>query len=366
VVFEDFLRKQHMANIWDASYFSVAESLYPLLLVMVVYIFPYSKITEAAIIFAIVDLIQRSIGPIKDISGKIANIQRALAGMTRVQEFLKELQVGSSSDLHRNSQLVNFDSVQIDIAYFKYPSSERNGFSLNDIHFIGRRGQLIGMVGPSGSGKSTILNIIGGNIIANQIRIRLRPTDGGREFLFPGDMDKDVVKYREQVGIVSQESHVFSESLAFNITLTQNTPSDFDQFWKWISSEITYLKEWGIKPETILDPSQLSVGQKQLLAAIRSCYLKKVIVLFDEISSALDSKLERALKKVVLLARQNSFTMIVAHRIETIIAADKILVVDDGGIISMGRHYDLLEASPLYRDFIKEITALPTEDIFDR
>ena len=88
ISFDDFLKKQMHANVWDASYYSLAESLYPLLLAFVVFIFPYSEIKQGAIILALVELIQRSINPIKSIAGKVTNIQRAATGLTRINDFL--------------------------------------------------------------------------------------------------------------------------------------------------------------------------------------------------------------------------------------------------------------------------------------
>ena len=82
------MRKQLKANVWDAGYYSVAESLYPLFIIVVIFVAPYSKVIEGALIFAIVDLIQRSIEPIKAIAGKIANIQRAYTGLEKFNIFM--------------------------------------------------------------------------------------------------------------------------------------------------------------------------------------------------------------------------------------------------------------------------------------
>lgn len=356
--FTDFLDKQLVSNIWDAGYYSLAESLYPMLLACVVLIFPYSKITEVAVIFAIVDLIQRSIGPIKDISGKIANVQRAVTGFQRISGFINHLEDGFSSD--KRSEMgdeAQFDELEVNIDHFQYFSTKgQSAFNLKDIHFVGKRGELIGLVGLSGSGKSTLLNILAANIVPDSADIRLKCQDNPKSHSYPGEGPLDVVRYREQIGIVSQESHVFSETLAFNITLSHVIPEDFAKFWSWIEEQIPYFKEWGINPDTQINPKELSNGQKQLLAAVRSCYLKKTIVLFDEISSGLDGSLEAALRKVVLLVQQNSLTIIVAHRVETIIDADKILVLDEGKLVSMGQHAELLQTSQTYAQFLQELS----------
>lgn len=357
--FDDFLNKQLKANVWDASYYSVAESLYPILLALVVLIFPYSQITEAAIILAIVDLIQRSIGPIKDIASKIASVQRAVSGFQRLGEFLGDLQYGASSPEEKiDKELKDFRSLIVNIKHFSYSSeqdTDKNEFALRDIHFTGHKGELLGLVGLSGSGKSTLLNIISGNIIPTQADIVLS-CHACNDIHYPGKGLEDIIAYREQVGIVSQDSHIFSESMAFNITMQEDTPEDFSAFWEEVCSQIPYVLVWMPDPTQKVSPAEMSLGQKQLVAALRACYLKKTIVLFDEISSGLDSKLELALRKSVLLVQKNSLTIIVAHRLETIIQSDQIIVMENGRLVSSGKHQDLIKSSNVYQEFIKEIS----------
>ena len=120
--------------------------------------------------------------------------------------------------------------------------------------------------------------------------------------------------------------------------------------YSWKSNS---LKKWNQSPKS------LSLGQNQLICAIRSCYLKKTIVLFDEISSGLDSHLESALREVILLIQGQSLTFIVAHRLETIMEADKILVLEEGKLVSSGKHFDLLKDSSGYQEFIEEMTLSP-------
>ncbi|MBT3586449.1 MAG: ABC transporter ATP-binding protein [Halobacteriovoraceae bacterium] len=358
VKFNLFLDKQLKANVWDASYYSIAESLYPILLALVVFIFPYSQITQAAIILVIVDLIQQSINPIKSVAGKITNIQRAATGLTRINEFTSDLVAGLYSPKNAVSRPLELEKLDVNIASFEYPSSEdelEKGFRLKNISFSGAPGELIGLVGNSGCGKSTVLNIMAANLIPTRGELTIYDKNGDKR-KFPGDDIADIVAYRECVGIVSQDSHIFSESLIFNITLSKERPEKFDQFWSWVVGQIPYLEKWGINPSDTISPDSLSMGQNQLISAIRSCYLKKTIVLFDEISSALDSELEMALRKVVLLIQQSSLTFIVAHRLETIIHASQIIVLAEGEIIAAGSHQKLLEDSGEYREFIEEMS----------
>jgi ABC-type multidrug transport system fused ATPase/permease subunit len=370
IAFEDFLQKQNQANNLDAAYYALAESLYPILLAFLIFIFPYSGLTEAALIFAIVDLIQRSISPIKEISGKIANIQRAITGIDRIQHFLNDMPLKLNLTKNQllsdeyHSKLVKFD---VRVPTFSYPKRTninadgaeevRDFFSLQDIYFEGIPGELIGIVGLSGSGKSTLLNILAGNLIASEVVVDLiMKSKNGEYHLTISDLDE----YRREVSIVSQESHIFSESLIFNITLRRElAPSEVDHFlheWKHLEESIPYLKTMKLSANEKIVPNKLSLGQKQLLAGVRACYLKKNIVFFDEISSALDSELEYALRKCILLIQEFSLTIIVAHRVETIIGADKILVMEKGRVIDSGTHQQLIGKSKVYQDFIEELS----------
>jgi ATP-binding cassette subfamily B protein len=342
--FEDFLFTQNQVNTLDAGYYAIAESLYPLMLALIILIFPYSHLTEAALIFAIVDLIQRSINPIKEISGKLANIQRALAGIDRIQHFL--LQVPEMNFRSQENKNI-FKKMSVSLPYFQYPKSEN--FTLQEIAFEGLPGELIGIVGLSGSGKSTLLNILAANIVAPTADVKLIMIDKEVNY-------QNLLEYRQEVSIVSQESHIFSESLSFNITLSREQPTDFLEQFKFLQENIPYLKKWGIGPSDKIDPNALSLGQRQLLAGIRACYLKKNIVFFDEISSALDSELELALRNLVLLIQKISLTIIVAHRVETIINADKILVMDKGRVIDSGKHIELIATSIVYQNFMGKLS----------
>lgn len=368
--FEDFLEKQNQANNMDAAYYACAESLYPILLALVIFVFPYTGLTEAALIFAIVDLIQRSINPIKEISGKIANIQRAATGIDRIQHFLNDMPmkiVVGKNQLLSDEHHCKLSQMNVSIPHFSYPKrvkknadeaeEVRDHFSLEDIHFTGNPGELIGIVGLSGCGKSTLLNILAGNLMAPQALVDLTMNSDGKEYhLAIQDLDE----YRQEVSIVSQESHIFSESLMFNITLKRDLDpkevAHFEEAWAKLSESIPYLKTMGVSTHEKIIPGKLSLGQKQLLAGVRACYLKKNIVFFDEISSALDSELELALRECILLIQEFSLTIIVAHRVETIINADKILVMEKGRVINSGKHAELLSESQVYQEFIRELS----------
>ena len=227
-------------------------------------------------------------------------------------------------------------------------------FSLKDIHIEASPGQLIGIVGLSGCGKSTLLNILAANIYPTKGSVCFQGKN--KRICFPGNGPEEIISYREQVGIVSQDSHIFSDTVAFNISMSKDDAEGLSLFWNEVSIAIPYIKNWGLRLHDKLDQKSLSLGQKQLLAAIRSCYLKKPVVLFDEISSGLDGDLELALRKMVLLIQKRSLTFIVAHRLETILEADQILVMENGYIVDDGVHDSLMLSSKVYKEFIAELS----------
>ena len=350
--FEDFLKKQLQANIWDAGYFSIAESLFPILLAILVLVFPYSNITEMAVLAAIVDLIQRSIQPIKEVASKISAIQRTKASLNRIIEFNKDIQqLPMTSFEEQEHERFIFDSLEVDVKRFSYPKNNDAGFALSSIQFSANSGELVGLVGLSGSGKSTLLKILSTDIVAKDAVIKLNSKDDN-SIIFSKDNLQQIESYKKHISIVSQDSHVFTESLLFNITLQTESSERFEAFWLQVQEEVPYLKRWGVTPSTTIYPKELSLGQKQLLSALRSCYLTKPVVLFDEISSGLDSELELALRKLVLLIQSRSLTIIVAHRIETIVNADQIIVLDQGKVERIGCHEVLIKSSTTYQEFI--------------
>ena len=246
----------------------------------------------------------------------------------------------------------DFKSYSVNISSFTYAKvngADRTTFSLENIAFKAKKGDLVGIVGLSGSGKSTLLNILSGNIACENSKVTI-DTELGLINI------QDSEKYQREVSLVSQESHIFSETLEFNITMKLEKDPDFDRKFNVFKEHIPYLAHWGIKGNDIINPKNLSLGQKQLLAGIRALYLNKNIVFLDEISSALDPELELSLRNMVLMIQKSSLTIIVAHRIETILNANNILVMDNGRVVDSGNHVELLKKSVIYNKFIEELS----------
>lgn len=339
-VFEEFLDRQLHANIWDAGYYSAAESLYPILIALVMVIVPYAEIVEIAILAALIDLIQKSITPIKEIASKISVIQRARSGIERLQQFNESFEIEHFE--RADFKGLKIDDFKFQLNHFQY----EQGFSLKDISFELKRGQILGILGESGCGKSTLLKLLSG---------QYHTFDGSmlldQKTVHP-DQDIELRKFSSYVSLVSQDSHVFTTSLQENITLGEDL--GFDEFWNRAQKSIPYLARWGVGPKEIITSKELSLGQKQLLSGLRALFLKKPIILMDEISSGLDSELESALRDLVNFFQSFSMTIIVTHRLETILRSDLLLLLENGSAVASGTHSQL-KSDPRYDIFMRHL-----------
>jgi ATP-binding cassette subfamily B multidrug efflux pump len=339
-IFEEFLTKQLHANIWDASYYSAAESLYPILVALVMLIVPYAQIVEVAILAALIDLIQKSISPIKEVASKISVLQRAGTGLTRLSEFNESF----SRDIYHRKEFedLNVEKLNFNLERFQY----EKGFKLENVAFELKQGEVLGILGESGCGKSTLLKLLSGQYHTFKGSIRI---DGNE---FSPDEEKDLRAFSSYVSLISQDSHVFTETLEFNITLGH--AAGFDIFWELAQKNIPYLVRWGLRIEDMLDPKLLSMGQKQLLSGLRALFLKKPIILMDEISSGLDSELESALRDLIKFFQSQSITIIVTHRLETILNSNSLLLLDQGQLLAQGTHGQL-QNHPKFHEFISHL-----------
>jgi ABC-type multidrug transport system fused ATPase/permease subunit len=339
-IFEEFLDKQLTANIWDASYYSAAESLYPILVALVMLIVPYSKIVEVAILAALIDLIQKSITPIKDVASKISVLSRAKTGVDRLHQF-------NDSFDQDNFERLDFTNLEanrmvFDLNVFQYDQ----GFELKKIKFELKRGEVLGILGESGSGKSTLLKLLSGQYHSFNGTITID------DKVINAVDEKELRGFSSYVSLISQDSHVFTETMMFNITL--GAEAGFEEFWSLATKSIPYLARWGVGPSDKIIPRTLSMGQKQLISGLRALFLKKPIILMDEISSGLDSELESALRDLIRFFQSRSMTIIVTHRLETILNSNELILLQQGMIIATGSHQSM-RAFPKYQEFLNHL-----------
>ena len=236
---------------------------------------------------------------------------------------------------------------------FRYSDAEEN--MLENISFTALPGQTTAFIGPTGSGKSTLVNLIP----------RFFDVTEGEIFI-DGVNIKDMAQsdLREIIGYVPQKGVLFSGDVSSNLRLGNENSSEAD-LQKAIeisqAAEFVNTSAGGLSREISQGGKNVSGGQRQRLSIARTILKNAPIYIFDDSFSALDLKTDAALRKA-LAAHTNASTMlIVAQRISTIMAAEQIVVLDDGKIVGRGTHKELLESCGVYREIAQ--SQLPKEEL---
>lgn len=228
----------------------------------------------------------------------------------------------------------------IDVS-FTYVGSEKP--ALEHVSFDIPRGKTVALVGRSGSGKSTIANLFN----------RFYDVDSGSITLDGRDIrDYELKNLREQFALVSQNVHLFNDTIANNIayaTEDKYQRSDIEH-----AAKLAHAMEFINKMENGLDTmigengASLSGGQRQRVAIARALLRDAPVLILDEATSALDTESERAIQAALDELQKDKTVLVIAHRLSTIEKADEILVVDDGAIIERGNHADLIAKNGAY------------------
>ncbi|MCJ7435424.1 MAG: ABC transporter ATP-binding protein/permease [Anaerolineales bacterium] len=284
--------------------------------------------------------VQRFNQPIQQIAVLWTNIQNAIAGAERIFSILDEKPaVTDKVDAKPMPEIkgrVEFNEVSHEY--------EDGVPVLNKVSFTADVGQTIAIVGPTGAGKTTIINLLP----------RFYDVTNGSVKI--DDMDvRDVTaeSIRKQVGIVLQDTFLFSASVMDNIRFGRPDATNEEVYAaaKLANADafITRLPE---KYQTILGErgSGLSQGQRQLLSIARAALADPRVLILDEATSSVDTRTERLIQKAFDALLQSRTSFVIAHRLSTIRNADMILVLNDGQIVERGKHDELLDKKGFYYD----------------
>jgi ATP-binding cassette subfamily B protein len=218
---------------------------------------------------------------------------------------------------------------------------------------------MIALVGPSGAGKTTI----------SQLVPRIYDATGGRVLIGGRDV-REVTQQslRDRIGVVSQEAHMFHETIRANLVYAAPGATD-DQIWAAVDAaqigELVRSLPDGL--ETVVGDRgyRLSGGEKARLAIARLLLKQPAIVILDEATAHLDSESEAAVQDALANALEGRTSLVIAHRLSTIINADKVIVVDDGRVVESGSHAELLAAGGLYGELYRtQFSKSSSTDVF--
>jgi ATP-binding cassette subfamily B protein len=326
-----------------------------------------SEVLTLGTLLALTALLARLYGPLTALSNVRVDVMTALVSFERVFEVLDlEPLVKDSQDpqkLPSGALDIEFKNVS-----FTYPSrrdvgleslelasdgrvdNEVNNVVLQDVSFKVPSGTMLALVGPSGSGKTTISQLISRLYDPSQGEIRI------------GQINiKDVVRadLRDTIGVVTQDSHLFHDSIKTNLKYAKEDATD-DEIWRALESAQIgdFVKSLPDKLETIVGDRgyRLSGGEKQRIAIARVFLKQPRIVILDEATAHLDNENEAAVQEALSTVLQGRTSVVIAHRLSTIINAEQIAVIKDGKLVSIGKHSELLKNNEVYADLYNQIT----------
>jgi ATP-binding cassette subfamily B protein len=281
---------------------------------------------------------QNFVQPLRQLGNLYNTIQAALAGAERVFETLDV-----APEVADPPQAVPLEAirgaVRFDHVTFGY-QPER--LIIKDMSLEARPGETVALVGPTGAGKTTIVNLLTRFYEINSGRITVDGTDI-RE-LCKADL-------RRQLGLVLQDTYLFSDTVMENIRFGRLAASDDDCIRAAELAEADhYIRQLPQGYQTKLSEraSNLSQGQRQLLSIARAILADPGILILDEATSSVDTRTEERIQKALLRLMHGRTSFVIAHRLSTIRDADQVLVIDDGEIVEQGTHQQLLDQRGFY------------------
>ncbi|KAA6470416.1 ABC transporter ATP-binding protein [Bacillus cereus] len=262
----------------------------------------------------------------------IKDIDNRLERVTDIIDFPKNTNIKEEAKYHAVKGEIKFHNVTVE---------KERGIILNNVSFSIKKGEHVALVGVSGSGKSSILKLI---------TKLYEPTKGN--IYLDGKLISDLPtsSIKQQIGFVSQDTFLFNDSLYKNLTYIKE--SNLDQMktiLKELDLEELYKRDGGF--EIIVGEKGLSLsgGQRQRVGIARALLSNPNVLLLDEATSALDPESEKKVTEIIQQKFRHKTTISVAHRLETVVQADKILVFKAGNLVESGRHDDLLEYDGEYK-----------------
>lgn len=276
------------------------------------------------------------------------NITRSVACGNRVQSILdiepgmKEVDITTTDSDKMDKKIVEFSNVSLNYNGKLSPDSEEN--ALNNINFTVKKGETVGIIGGTGSGKTSLISLIPRFYDASEGEVRVK--------------GRNVTAYsfkelRKTVAVVLQKASLFKGSIRDNIKWGNENATDgeiMEAVRIACAEDVVNSKEGKLDFVIEQEGRNLSGGQKQRLSIARALVGKPEILILDDSSSALDYATDLALRKGINALEYKPTVFIVSQRTSSIMQADKIVVLDDGEMVGLGKHEELLDSCEVYRE----------------
>lgn len=278
-------------------------------------------------------------GPVQGLTNVYQTIRKAAVAVETTYEILD-----ADERVADAPNAIAIDRLAGDIEFRNVTFAHDEGTKLfDDLNLRVKPGETVALVGPSGSGKSTITSLL----------LRLHALDRGSITIDGYDVRQLTAEsLRRQVGYVGQEIHLFNDTVRANIAFgSPNATAEDVEVAARLANAHEFITSLPDGYDTMVGErgSRLSGGQRQRIAIARAVLKNAPILVLDEATSALDTVSEAAVQQALDQLRQNRTTIMIAHRLSTVITADRIVVIRDGTVVDEGTHEELIARSPYYR-----------------
>jgi len=299
----------------------------------------FSEQVSIGVLIAFIMYLQLFFRPLRSIADRFNTIQMGVVSSARIFNLLDSYDTIKSNEKIIANDI--FGSVEFKNVWFAYNDDD---YVLKNINFKIEAGESIAFVGTTGSGKSSIINLLKRFYEFNKGKILIDNED---------IRDYNISNLRKNIGYVSQDVFLFSDTIANNITLFNDSISE-DKIWnaiKSVGAENFINKLPGkIKYNVKERGTSLSVGQRQLISCIRIMLYDPKIILLDEATSSVDTETEEMIQHAISKILYGRTSIVVAHRLSTIEQVDKIVVIEDGDIKEIGTHEKLILDGGYYKN----------------
>ena len=273
----------------------------------------------------------------------VVNISMSKASAERIIEVL---QAKPEMDLNENGlKEVEDGSIKFDHTNFSY-SGKDTPLVLHDINLDIKSGEMVGILGPTGSGKSSLISLIA----------RLYDVTSGSVMVSGHDVrDYNIKALRDGVSVVLQKNTLFSGTVRSNLLWGNENASDDDLIWalKSANADFVFTSKDGLDSVVEQGGNNFSGGQKQRLCIARALVKKPKVLIFDDSTSAVDTATDFSIRSALRRDVKNCTKIIIAQRVNSVMDADKIIILKNGYIDDVGTHDELLSRNKTYQDLVK-------------